>query len=261
MKKFLAILFSMTIAFTFCLVGCKKESKTSGNIQQEKLKITAFDITASVPAKNSDSQKSAGGTASLSSPYKTDKDKLSVSGLCVIRGKVIKSDYVLIGSTVLTKSVVKIEESFKGNLKEGETVCVRELGGFVPTNILSNAINNEKNSLNNPAPKPSSDITDERINDFKVMEKDEEVILFITPIENAPKEFEGCYDLLRMWQGKLLYNEDCGAYIPYVPAEELCTNQTSSLKMKVEEKGQDPDGIQASIYTLDEFRSFINNNK
>ena len=118
-------------------------SDLTGNLFSSIEEITTVDVTASVTAKEANAQKSAGGTASLSSPYKTDKDKLSVSGLCVIRGKVIKSDYVLIGSTVLTKSVVKIEESFKGNLKAGETVCVRELGGFVPTQILSKAINNE----------------------------------------------------------------------------------------------------------------------
>lgn len=222
---------------------------------------TGVDITGAVAAKQSTAVQSAGGKADMVSPYKTDKDKLAVSGVCVIRGKVESTQYVLDGSTVLTKSKVIIEESFKGELKSGDEIYVRELGGFVPSDVLNDAISKEKFGISGNSDSDSQMI-DVRIENFKVMEKDEEVILFIVPIKNASDEFDGCYDLLRLWQGKLLFDSSCGAYVPYVPEYELSSDiKDDSAKIKIINNGQNPDGVQARIYTLDEFREFINQNK
>ncbi|MGN1479792.1 MAG: hypothetical protein ACI4XH_08495 [Acutalibacteraceae bacterium] len=230
------------------------DSSASGSTAQPN----GVDITGAVAAKQKSATQSQSGIADMVSPYKTDKDKLAVSGVCVIRGKVESTQYVLDGSTVLTKSKVIIEESFKGELQVGEGVYVRELGGFVPSDVLNDAISKEKFGTSGNA-ESDSQIIDVRIENFKVMEKDEEVILFIVPIENASDEFDGCYDLLRLWQGKLLYDSSCGAYVPYVPEYELSSEiKDDSAKIKIKNYGQSPDGVQARIYTLDEFREFIN---
>ncbi|MGN1169353.1 MAG: hypothetical protein ACI4RB_04450 [Acutalibacteraceae bacterium] len=233
------------------------ESSASGSTAQS----TGIDITGAVAAKQSTAVQSAGGKADMVSPYKTDKDKIAVSRVCVIRGKVESTQYVLDGSTVLTKSKVIIEESFKGELKAGDEIYVRELGGFVPSDVLNDAISKEKFGISGNTDSDLQ-IVDVRIENFKVMEKDEEVILFIIPIDNASDEFDGCYDLLRLWQGKLLFDSSCGAYVPYVPEYELSSDiKDDSAKIRIKCNGQNPDGVQARIYTLDEFREFINQNK
>lgn len=233
------------------------DSSASGATAQ----ANGVDITGAVAAKQKSATQSQSGIADMVSPYKTDKDKLAVSGVCVIRGKVESTQYVLDGSTVLTKSKLIIEESFKGELQVGSEIFVRELGGFVPSDVLNNAISKEKFGISSNADS-DSEIIDVRIEDFKVMEKDEEVILFIVPIENASDEFSGCYDLLRLWQGKLLFDSSCGAYVPYVPEDELSNDiKDNSAKIKIKSNGKKPDGVQARIYTLDEFREFINQNK
>ena len=55
------------------------------------------------------------------------------------------------------------------------------------------------------------------------MEKGEDVILFVYPINYSDiEDFKtDSYQLLRAWQGKLLFNEEYGVYAPYIPENEL----------------------------------------
>lgn len=268
MKKFFSILISAMLLVSF-FTGCQKEesSSTVSSTAQATLapaEKVYFDVTATVPAKNVKAGESARSIVDLIPPYKTDKDKLAVNGVCVIRGKVVSSDYLLEGSTVYTKSNVKIEEVFKGNLNNRNTITVREMGGFVPFNVLSRAIEKEKYGTETEKKSEYTKIIDDRAGEFKVMEKDEEVILFVVPMKNSTKNLKGCYELVRLWQGKLLYNEELDAYVPYIPAEELCKDlHDEDAKYSIKSVGEADNeyGVQARIYTLDEFRNFIAENK
>ena len=65
------------------------------------------------------------------------------------------------------------------------------------------------------------------------MEKGEKVILFLV----KPADF---YEPIRLWQGKLLFNEECNAFMPYIPKEE------SSI-------------IEGTAYSSEEFEEFATN--
>lgn len=219
-----------------------------------------IDITMSVSAKNDKSVKIDMGDVSMSSPIVTDEEKFEIENSVVLRGKVVDSHYVLDGSTVYTKSEVEIIDCYQGNLAEGDTIFVRELGGFVPSDVYSNAIHSEKygNDIITDD-NVESEILDVRIEDFKVLETSEEVILFLVPVtQSGLDEFtNGCYDLIRMWQGKLLYDEEYDAYVPYIPEYELAseiTNNTSTYQVKNSDSSNGT--VQAKIYSLEEFESF-----
>lgn len=263
MKKIISFVMVLSLML---LVGCQSKPAESPDTSTDAPSSSSnmrFDVTGLVSAKAKNVSKKQDGTASLSAPYKTDEEKLKIENVCVIRGKVTAAQYVLDGSTAFTKSEVIVEESFVGDLKEGSTVSVREMGGFVPADVLSNAIEKEKFGTDSSNTNTSSEIVDVRTDGFKVMEQGEEVILFLVPIEDAPDSFKGCYDLIRMWQGKLLYNEELKAYVPYVPDYELASeiDEAEQNSIKVKSVGQAENGVQARIYTLDEFRTFIDNNK
>lgn len=268
MKKFFSILISAILLVAF-FTGCQKEesnSTVSSTFQATSAPAEKvyFDVTATVPAKNIKAGEFARSIVDLISPYKTDKDKLAINGVCVIRGKVLSSDYLLEGSSVYTKSNVKIEEVFKGNLKNGDTITVREMGGFIPSDVLSRVIEKEKYGIETETKSESTKIIDNRADEFKVMERGEEVILFVVPIKNPPKNLKGYYEPIRLWQGKLLYNSEIDAYIPYVPAYELSAklnDDDATIRVKNVGEAKDDYGVQARIYTLDEFRNFIAENK
>lgn len=266
MKKIFAILFSVVL-LTSCLVGCqgKKdnpgESSTSDS-ESVSQKNVGYDVTKNVESKTVKGAKKQINTASLISPYKTDEEKLAIKDVCVIRGKVLSSDYFIDEiASVYTKSIVEIEEAFVGVLKTGEKVTIWESGGFVPTVLLSRAIAKEKFGIE-PTDEPiSNEITDDRLENDKVLEKGEEAILFVVPYGND-SEFYGSYGSIRLWQGKMLYDEKLEAYVPYVPADELSEELSDNdAKIKIKSVGKAKDGVQARIYTLEEFRSFINENK
>ncbi len=219
-----------------------------------------IDITAQLAAKRESAVQVVSGNLSLATPYKTDEEKLKVENISVIYGKVTDTNYVLLGSTVFTKAEVEIRQSFKGELQTGDTVYVKELGGFVPSNVLSNAINTEKFSAAEKTENEAAELLDIRVADFKVMEKGEEVILFLLPVgETADEEFDGCYELLRLWQGKLLYNEMYDAFIPYCPSWDLAVNNKADddASIKIKSTGENPDGAQVRAYTLEEFTAFV----
>lgn len=220
----------------------------------------SIDVTLAVSAKNDKSLKIDMGDVSMSNPIETDEEKFEITNSVVLRGKVVNSHYVLDGSTVYTKSEVEIIDCYQGNLAEGDTIFVRELGGFVPSGVYSNAIHSEKYGDNIIMDdNVESETLDVRIEDFKVMETSEEVILFLVPVtQSSLDEFtNGCYDLIRMWQGKLLYDEEYDAYVPYIPEYELAsdiTNNTSTYQVK--NSNSSGGTVQAKIYSLEEFESF-----
>lgn len=184
-------------------------------------KVETIDFSAVVPARNEQAVLQNAGSPSLISPYRNDAEKFAKEGSVVVGGMVESSHYVLDGSTVHTKSEVRILESYQGNLQEGEVIGVRELGGFIPSDVLTTAIMEQKYG-SAPAYEGGVEILDIRYENFKVMEEGEEVILFLVPItRQVQEEFEGCYDLIRVWQGKLLFMEESNEFVPYMPEEEL----------------------------------------
>ncbi len=217
--------------------GLFTTSPKSNNTTQT-LVPTAFDVTANVPAKINNSLQTQMGEASMASPIANDTEKYKIAD-AVIMGKVISTETVLDGSTVFTKSKVEISESYKGNLKKGDSIYVKELGGFIGSNELSDAITLEKFGKASSDKKAENQILDLRVNGYKVLEKDEKVILFLVFVKDSDmEEFKtNTYEPIRLWQGKLLYNDEYGIFAPYIPSDEV-------------------DMIEYKTYKTNEFNSF-----
>ncbi len=251
---------SFIFIFGFLLVQFGMENSKDKTVSTSPVQNNFIDVSSPVAAKNNKSIKVDMGDVSMTSPIGTDAEKFAIADSVVLRGKVINSNYVLDGSTVYTKSEVKIIDCYQGNLAKGETVFVRELGGFIPSDVYSNAISVEKYGIGVGTENHTNrKILDVRIEDFKVMETGEEVILFLVPInQSGLDEFKnGCYDLIRMWQGKLLYNEKYDAYVPYVPKYELESEATKSDSQYRNKESDVSSGlVQAKAYSLAEFESF-----
>ncbi len=213
MKKIAITVFSLL----FIIVTCACTS----NIMTLSFNLNTFDVTENVQSKHKNSIQKEMGIASMAAPYINDKD-IYENAENVVRGKVVSTETILDGSTVFTKSNILIEQCYKGNLQKGNKIFVKELGGFISSGSLSKAIALEKfgeySYINE-----SSKILDLRISGYKVMEKDEEVILFLVPVKNSTiKEFQtNTYEPLRLWQGKLLYNTEYNVYAPYIPSDEV----------------------------------------
>ncbi len=254
MKKFLivslcVVLFLTMFAVTFFYVADRN------SVQQK----TEIDITAYVPAKNKNAIQTKSSELSTVHPYENDEEKFQVENSSVIYGEVLNTNYVLNGSTVFTKSEVKVIKCYKGQFETDEVICVKELGGFVPSDVMSNAISMEKFGVEARDTNENVELLDIRAENFKVMEQGEKVILFIVPVTSTDNEaFENCYELIRLWQGKLLYEEELGAFIPYCPAWDLDKDNKadSSASVKVKSTGECDGGVQARAYTLSEFEFF-----
>ncbi len=201
----------------------------------------ADEITKAVSAKQSGTVKCNTNMLDIMKPIRTDEEKFNRPDVSVIHGIVTKSHYVLEQEdsvTVVTKSEVKVLKCYKGSIKEGTTVTVREMGGFIPSDIYENAIHREKYGTD-AAKAEEVTILDIRSLNYKVLEEGEDVILFLIPYNyERAEEFKGeCYGMVGFWQGKLLFNEKAGAYIPFVPEDMLSD-------------------VDAKAYTLEEFEAF-----
>ncbi len=223
-----------------------------------------FDATEEITAKAAHSVKAVSGVPDMISPYKTDEEKFHVKKSVVLRGCVTDTRYVLEGSTVYTKSEVKIIETYKGEFEKGDLIHVRELGGFIPSDVMRSAISAEKFGLAPEKNEEESELLDIRAAGFKVMEKGEEVILFLLPITKTDnKDFENCYELLRLWQGKLLYEEEYNAFMPYCPSWDLAESNEANryATVKIKNVGENVHGAEARAYTLEEFQLLAKNIK
>lgn len=262
MKKTISVFLAAALALTLAACGAKENGGTNLKISGENSAPAAVDITSPVKAKADGAVLTEGGDLSMRSPYKTEAEKYEASTE-VIRGRVISSEYVLErAATVFTKSTVEILQSYKGSLAAGDIIQVREMGGFIPNDVYVKAIHKEKFGEDLKG-EISTEILDKRFYGAKVMEKDEEVILYLSKIPKDAKLEEeygdNCYGLLRVWQGKLLYNEEYDAYIPFVPEEELAPKsecENISAKYAPARYGTLKNGIQPRIFTLEEFNAF-----
>lgn len=246
--------FAAAVFAVVCLAVSGTSKKLSQNSQtrqsspQTTLEETANsvvnaadEITKVVPARQSGAVNCNSNTLDIMAPIRTDEEKFNRPDVTVIRGTVVKSHYVLGDKEtvyVYTKSKVKVLKCYKGSLSEGDTVTVKENGGFIPSDIYENAIHREKYGTDAAVQKEPA-LLDIRSFNYKVLEEGEDVILFLVPYTLAQAdEFKGeCYEPLRFWQGKLLFNEKEGAYIPYVPEDMLSD-------------------VVAKTYTLEEFEAF-----
>lgn len=259
MKKITALLliFVMSLALVSCAVNAQDRDKP---IEEKSISI---DVTARIDAKNPEAVPGGGPLVDMMAPYKTEEEKYEASEV-VVRAKVLSANYVLDKHASLsTKSTLKILQSYKGGLKVGEVLTVWELEGFIPSDVFSKAISLDKFGKI-PTGEMKSELVDHRAYDFKVMEKDEEVILYLAKVpeyaELGAEYGDNCYGLVRMWQGKLLYDENYDAYIPYVPLEELAPASAYKTDIKskysVAQYGKNENGVQARIFTLEEFNEF-----
>lgn len=225
------------IVLVILLSGCQQK-KTEGTIVAEnKIDSNAFDYSKEVSAKQQNTVRYGNGSASMIPPARDDVELFRGSSV-VIRGQVIRTDYILKGSSVYTKVEVKVIHCYKGNLETGDIIKIRQMGGFIPSEIYDNALSMDK--FGKPAESSANQVIyDIRVEGFKVMEQGEEVILFLLPIERTDLDVfkDGGYQLLRGWQGELLFHEDAGVYAPYLPAGEL-------------------EFVKARTYTLEEFEAF-----
>ena len=262
MKKFFISLIVFSVVASLFFVSSKSQS-TSGDATE---KMKTIEVTSYVKSTKNGVIKENMGSLNMVTPIKTDEEKIKDTRTVVIHGTVTATEYVLDGSTVYTKSEVEVLDCYKGDFSGGDKVYVREIGGFIRADVYNNAICMEKYGVGYNGEK-NGELLDVRVNDFKVMEKDEEVILFLVPIESTTlKAFEnGCYDLLRVWQGKLLYNDETELFVPYVPAEELASISVLSEKenttYQVESAKSETGTIEASVYSLDEFERFVSSVK
>lgn len=257
MKKLMSLIFAGL--FIFSAFGCQADNTLNAAIPDAS-ENNSVDVTKSVAAKTADAVLKDGGEVSMVSPYKTDAEKFEADDAIVARGKVQSTSYVLDGSTVYTKSEIKIVKCYQGGLQADDVISVREMGGFIPSDVYEDAVYKKKFGTAAPESDEAVKTYDIRIENFKVMEQDEDVILFLVPIKDSSlTEFKtNSYDLIRMWQGKLLYDESYEAYVPYIPAEELSNtvNVNQSAKFSIAKAGNASDCIQARIYTLSEFEAF-----
>lgn len=246
MKKTIAIILCVFISLCFC--ACKesktnentsKESEATQNTASESNASVKVDYSQAVPAKQKNTVRYTESSLSVATePIKNDAEMFEKSPV-VLHGKVLEAKYLLKGSEVYTKSEVSVVECFKGNLKKGQVIKIREIGGFVPSDVFDNALALEKTGNEAKAEKSKQVIYDIRVKENKVMEKGEDVILFVYPIDYSDfEEFKtDSYQLVRAWQGKLLLDEKTGLYNPYVPSDEL-------------------EYVEAKSYTSDEFDMF-----
>lgn len=227
MKKILIVFSLITL---LCLTSCSNAAKSNTQPTNTSQNVS-IDYTALIPAKMKSTTVPNMGVGCMIAPYRTDAEMYDVDNAIVIRGEVVDSSYYLDDTaSVYTMSEVSIISCYKGDLEESSVIKVREMGGFIPRGVLSNAISLEKFGVESDF-KDDTEILDMRDCGNKVMEKGEKVILFLVKADDF-------YDPLRAWQGKLLYDEDTQLYVPYVPEEEI-------------------DLIDAKAYTLEEFESFV----
>lgn len=240
MRKTFILICSVFILIIFCSCQQSKVSvnqSVQNNTSKESTPVN-IDYSAAVPAKQANTVRYTESSLSIATePIKNETEMFKVSPV-VIHGKVMKSDYLLKGSEVYTKSEVQVLECYKGDLKEGQVIKIREIGGFVPSDVYDDALSMEKFGEKSISSKSKQTIYDIRVRDNKVMEVGEDVILFVYPIDYSDfKEFQtNSYQLVRVWQGKLLFDESKGIYSPYIPKEELSF-------------------VEARSYTLDEFKA------
>lgn len=240
MKKVLVLICSIIILSLLCAChnSDKKVNVSLQNTSQENISVN-IDYSAAVPAKQKNTVRYTESSLCMATgPLKNDTEMFRESQV-VIRGKVVATDYILDGSEVFTKSEVKVEECYKGDLKKGQVIKIREIGGFVPSDIFDNALSMEKFGKKAASNATKKTIYDIRVYDNKVMEAGEDVILFVYPVDYSDyEEFKtNSYQLVRGCQGKLLFDESKGVYSPYLPKNEL-------------------EYVEAKSYTLNEFDNF-----
>lgn len=265
MKKIISLIMTAVLSVTFAACGIKNNDTNTKQKINTNNQINDFsvDVVSPVKAKDEASIMQNSGELSMVSPIKTEEEKFEKAEI-IIRGKVKASKYVLSrpAGLVSTKATVEVLQSYKGDLKVGEVITTRELGGFIPNDVYAKAIHKEKFGEDLKG-EISKEILDKRFYGAKVMEKDEEVILYLSKIPKDAKLEEeygdNCYGLVRAWQGKLLYNEEYDAYIPFVPEEELAPKsecENISAKYAPARYGTLKNGIQPRIFTLEEFNAF-----
>lgn len=225
MKKTSIVIIGIIISLCFCACGQsgKEENKTTQNLVSESNVSVKFDYSQAIPAKQKNTVRYTESSLSMAvEPIKNDSEMFEMSPI-VIHGKVVGTDYLLKGSEVYTKSEVSVIECYKGDLKKGEVIKIREIGGFVPSDVFDNALSLEKNGKEIEQKSKKQVIYDIRVKDNKVMEVGEDVILFVYPIDYSDfEDFKSnSYQLVRVWQGKLLLDEKTGLYNPYLPKDEL----------------------------------------
>lgn len=220
MKKLAVIIISLILTLSLFAACSKKEVTTQDETTTQNAQNVAFDCTKTVPSKAENADLVNIGTLELEKAYSNSQEVANAADF-VIRGKVEETEFVLDGSTVFTKSTVLIEESYKGSLKKGAKIFVKELGGFVDSDIYANAVSVEK--YGKPVEKSnSSELLDLRVDGYKVMEKGESVVLFLVKTtESELEQFKkDTFEPIRAWQGKLLYHEEIDAYAPFIPKAE-----------------------------------------
>lgn len=221
MKKVSIIILSVILVLSL-FAACGEKGDTNKDVNNTTLAAqdVAFNCTNSVASKTKAKEIVNAGTLELTEAYENSVEVAKVADY-VIKGKVKETEYVLDGSTVFTKSTVVVENSIKGALKEGDEIYVKELGGFVESDVYANAISVEKYGEEVEVGN-NSEILDLRVDGYKVMEKDETVVLFLVKTTGSELEAfqNNTYEPVRAWQGKLLYHEEISAYAPYIPENE-----------------------------------------
>lgn len=246
MKNKVIVLMCLLILLTLT-TGCGKGEK--GQTEQEIVsmsclgessnsEMTQLDLSKPLPSKQLNTVRYDMGDLSMIAPIKTDEEKVQQSEV-IIRGIVTKTQYAFQNNFLFSKDEIRVLQCYKGAIRENESIIVAQMGGFVPADIYRNTV--LKNKFGKEAQQVDPGIIyDIRTHGFKAMEEGENVILFLNSIDqNEYKGFEDVeYVLVREWQGELLFNEEAGLFLPYIPKEELPY-------------------VETKYYTADEFEAFI----
>lgn len=225
MKKICALLICIISVCMFS--ACNNIGTLEDNVKQsealEKTISNNIDLSKSIQPKCLGAERYTESSLSLTTgPIKNIQEMINSTPV-IVWGNVNRTEYLLNGSEVYTMSEVAILECFKGGLKENDVIRIREIGGFVPCTEFDDALSLEKYGKKTSSSAENGARYDIRVKDYKVMEPGEQVLLFLYPIKYSSfSEFQtNSYETTRVWQGKLLLDEEKGLFYPYIPKEEL----------------------------------------
>ena len=127
----------------------------------------------------------------------------------VFTGECISADPVFQNTTLYTRSKIKVDEVFKGNISAGDILSFVEVGGRVTNAEYSKGCELIEKFVEG-APKFSEDQKlVVGIDGFFPFQKGERVLLFASDVSGFLEEYdEPLYDIIGGWAGKLFAQED-----------------------------------------------------
>lgn len=277
-KRIFSVLLCIAVLFCGCTQNKIIDEPTTAEVPQPEttnvpettaLSGELISLTDRVPAKRDDVVDNATSIADWASHYKSPKDMLNDGRIdVVVEGTIISSEFVNASDenfypddiNCTTKSILKVNHAYKGSIRVDDEICIVEQGGFVPMKFLHDWEYKEKGE-EPPEYTGSGGVKDYRINDYKVCETGEHVILFLSEMpwkdDASQNRFyvergESVYTVANGVQGKYLLTpgrvliqgtkriSTDGYYLPYILKDMLPYDSV--------------------VFTVDSFGQFVEDN-